>query len=200
MGKAMWCGGSCQVAATRRRGGGRATDSWTNSGPGCRIGGCVPWPLEWSIGVVAVTVPSSSSGAGGVPCAVGRRLSIAWRRHGGREECRVRVLHGLWSASSGPGIWAEDSERAVRSPSQALRSARPHPFAAPAGAVAGIHPGKAARTVLLLPSVRSAPLDSPELLRVTPRPAPRTGVALLPTQSRWCGWMPRPRWQSSTSR
>jgi len=46
--------------------------------------------------------------------------------------------------------------------------------------VAGIHPGKAARTVLLLPSVRSAPLDSPELLRVTPRPAPRTGVALLP--------------------
>jgi len=136
--------------------------------------------LQWSIGVVAVTVPSSSSGAGGVPCAVGRRWSIAWRRHGGRVECRVLVLHGLWSASSGLGIWAEDSERAVRSPSQALRSARPHPFAAPAGAVAGIHPGKAARTVLLLPSVRSAPLDSPELLRVTPRPAPRTGVALLP--------------------
>jgi len=92
----------------------------------------------------------------------------------------VLVLHGLWSASSGLGIWVENSERAVKSPSQALRSARPHPFAAPADAVAGIHAGKAGSTILLLPSVRSAPLDSPELLRVTPRPAPRTGVALLP--------------------
>jgi SNF2 family DNA or RNA helicase len=90
------------------------------------------------------------------------------------------VLHGLWSVSAGVGIWAEDSDRVVKSPSQALRSARPHPFAAPADIVAGIHAGKPGTVTLLLPSVRSAPLDSPELLRVTPRPAPRTGVALLP--------------------
>jgi SNF2 family DNA or RNA helicase len=91
------------------------------------------------------------------------------------------VLHGFWSASfGGLGVWAEDSERAVKSASQALRSARPHPFAAPADAVAGIHTGKAGTAAVSLPSVRSAPLDSPELLRLTPRPAPRTGVALLP--------------------
>jgi SNF2 family DNA or RNA helicase len=90
------------------------------------------------------------------------------------------VLHGFWSGSSGVGLWAEDSDRAVKSPSQALRSARPHPFAAAADEVAGVHAGKPGSVALLLPSVRSAPLDSPELLRVTPRPAPRTGVALLP--------------------
>ena len=90
------------------------------------------------------------------------------------------VLHGFWSASAGVSIWAEDSDRGVKSPSQALRSARRHPFAAPADALAGIHTGKPATATLLLPSVRSAPLDSPELVRVTPRPAPRTGVALLP--------------------
>ncbi|MEN3359191.1 MAG: hypothetical protein V7637_3173 [Mycobacteriales bacterium] len=90
------------------------------------------------------------------------------------------LLHAFWSTLSGVGIWAEDSDRAVKSPSQALRSARAHPFAAPAGEVAGVHAGKPDTAVVLLPSVRSAPLDSSELPRVTPRPAPRTGVALLP--------------------
>src|SRR6185437_9213005 len=68
----------------------------------------------------------------------------------------------------------------VKSPSQALRSARPHPFAAPADVITGIHAGKPGSAVLLLPSLRSAPLDSPELIRITPRPAPQNPPALLP--------------------
>jgi SNF2 family DNA or RNA helicase len=89
------------------------------------------------------------------------------------------VLHGFWSIPGGLQLWAEDSSLPVKSPSQALRSARPHPFAAAAGAVAGVHPGKPGTAVLLLPSLRSAPLDSPELIRVTPRPAARTDATLL---------------------
>jgi SNF2 family DNA or RNA helicase len=90
------------------------------------------------------------------------------------------VLHGFWSASNGLCLWAEDSERTVKSSSQALRAARPHPFAAPAGVLAGIHAGKPGDGILLLPSLRMSPLDSPELFRVTPRPVPRTEPALLP--------------------
>ncbi|MGH3845312.1 MAG: SNF2 helicase-associated domain-containing protein, partial [Pseudonocardiaceae bacterium] len=90
------------------------------------------------------------------------------------------VLHGFWSASTGLCLWAEDSDIPVKSPSQALRSARPHPFAAAADVIAGIHAGKSGAAVLLLPSLRSAPLDSPELIRITPRPAPQTDPALLP--------------------
>jgi hypothetical protein len=52
-------------------------------------------------------------------------------------------------------------------------------FAAAADAIAGIHPGKPGTAVLLLPSLRSAPLDSPELIRVIPRPAARTDATLL---------------------
>lgn len=59
----------------------------------------------------------------------------------------------------------------------ALRAATP--FAAPADLIAGIHPGKPATAVLLLPSLRSAPLDSPELIRLAPRPAARTDPMLL---------------------
>jgi SNF2 family DNA or RNA helicase len=89
------------------------------------------------------------------------------------------VLHGFWSMSGGLRLWAEDSDLLVKSPSQALRSARPHPFAAPADLIAGIHPGKPGTSVLLLPSLRSAPLDSPELIRVVPRPPARTDATLL---------------------
>jgi hypothetical protein len=89
------------------------------------------------------------------------------------------VLHGFWSMSGSLRLWAEDSDLLVKSPSQALRAARPHPFAAAADAVAGIHPGKPGTSVLLLPSLRSAPLDSPELIRVIPRPAARTDATLL---------------------
>ena len=90
------------------------------------------------------------------------------------------VLHGFWAAHEGLCLWAEDSDRAVSSHGQAQRAARPHPFAARAGALAAIHAGKPGETVLLLPSQRTAPLDSPELVRVVPRPAPRSEPALLP--------------------
>ena len=90
------------------------------------------------------------------------------------------VLHGFWAAHDGLCLWAEDSDRAVSSHGQAQRAARPHPFAARAGALAAIHAGKPGETVLLLPSQRTAPLDSPELVRVVPRPAPRGKPALLP--------------------
>jgi SNF2 family DNA or RNA helicase len=90
------------------------------------------------------------------------------------------VLHGFWSAADGLCLWAEDSERAVKSRSQALRSARPHPFAVPAGVLAGLHAGKHDEAVLLLPSLRTAPLDSPELIRAAPRPAMHSTPALLP--------------------
>ena len=89
------------------------------------------------------------------------------------------VLHGFWSISGSLRLWAEDSDLLVKSPSQASRSARPHPFAAAADAIAEIHPGKPGTSVLLLPSLRSAPLDSPELIRVIPRPAARTDATLL---------------------
>ena len=90
------------------------------------------------------------------------------------------VLHGFWSPSNGLCLWAEDSALAVTSPSEALRAARPHPFAADADAIAPIHTGKLGTAVLLLPSSRKSPLDSPELFRVTPRPAPRIQPVLLP--------------------
>ncbi|MPZ79338.1 MAG: ATP-dependent helicase, partial [Actinophytocola sp.] len=89
------------------------------------------------------------------------------------------VLHGFWFPDDGLCLWAEDSERAVKSPSQALRSARPHPYAVPDGTLAGIHQGKPGEAVLQLPSLRSAPLDSPELIRVVPRPPARSAAALL---------------------
>ena len=90
------------------------------------------------------------------------------------------VLHGFWAARDGLCLWAEDSELAVTSTSHALRPARPHPFAAPSGTLAALHAGKPSEAVLLLPSARTAPLDSPELIRAVPRPGPRAGPALRP--------------------
>src|SRR6185437_5577459 len=90
------------------------------------------------------------------------------------------VLHGFWTARDGLCLWAEDSDLPVASTSHALRSARPHPFAAPASVLAALHAGKPAEAELLLPSLRMSPLDSPELIRTTPRPAARSEPALLP--------------------
>src|SRR6516225_7592246 len=87
------------------------------------------------------------------------------------------VLHGFWAARDGLCLWAEDSELAVTTASHALRSARPHPFAAPSGTLAALYAGKPAESVLLLPSARTAPLDSPELIRAVPRPAPSARLA-----------------------
>jgi SNF2 family DNA or RNA helicase len=90
------------------------------------------------------------------------------------------ALHGFWSLRGGLCLWAEDSALSVKSGSQAMRSARPHPFAASAGALAALHAGQPAEAVLLLPSLRTAPLDSPELVRTAPRPPARSKAALLP--------------------
>ena len=83
------------------------------------------------------------------------------------------VVHGLWSVRRGLVLWAEDSEPPVTSPSQALRGARPHPFAAGAGDIAdalpGVATGREATAILLLPSARRSPVDSPELVRLQPR-------------------------------
>jgi SNF2 family DNA or RNA helicase len=89
------------------------------------------------------------------------------------------VLHGFWSPDEGLCLWAEDSDRAVKSPSQALRSARPHPFAAPWEVLAGICAGKPGEATVLLPSLRTAPVDSPELVRIVPRPPASSAPALL---------------------
>jgi SNF2 family DNA or RNA helicase len=90
------------------------------------------------------------------------------------------VLHGFWAARDGLCLWAEDSDLPVASTSHALRSARPHPFAAPASVLTTLHAGKPAEAALLLPSLRTAPLDSPELIRTTPRAPARSEPLLLP--------------------
>jgi len=81
----------------------------------------------------------------------------------------VLVLHAFWVPEVGAGVWAEDSELAVTSPSQALRRARPHPFAVSASVLSGLVGGSASTSTLLLPSSRRSPLDSPELYRISPR-------------------------------
>ncbi len=92
------------------------------------------------------------------------------------------VLHAFWDPSVGAGVWAEDSELTVTSRSEALRRARPHPFAASAEALAALleDTTATATTVLHLPSLRRSPLDSPELVRVAPRPPAGTDPSLLP--------------------
>src|SRR5262249_12837223 len=119
------------------------------------------------------------------------RLGAALAARSGRSvtlcgtHCRARwsrqmlVLHGFWSLDDGLCLWARDSDRTVKSPSQALRSVRPHPFAASTGVLAGIWAGKPGEATLLLPSLRMAPLDSPELVRVAPRPTASSAPALL---------------------
>ncbi|HZD00340.1 MAG TPA: DEAD/DEAH box helicase [Actinomycetes bacterium] len=117
----------------------------------------------------------------------------------------MNVLHGHWSAGQELCLWAEDSalparaagRRGGRSPKAPTS---PHPFACPpgqvretvaliaAGAPAGELAGKAEERelTLLLPSVASGPLASPELVRDLPPSgrgpvAAATGrVALLP--------------------
>lgn len=77
-------------------------------------------------------------------------------------------------------LWGEDSEKTVKSKSQATRRARPHPFAIDSEDLAEIYPGKHKSVGLLLPSVLTAPLDSPELVRLRSRPEPKQRPALLP--------------------
>lgn len=93
------------------------------------------------------------------------------------------VAHGFFSPEGELCLWAEDSERPVKAPGQARKSARAHPFAAPADALAALRAegGKPGTAELRLPSLPTAPVDSPELVRVTPRPSARSAPAL----ARW---------------
>jgi hypothetical protein len=52
------------------------------------------------------------------------------------------VVHGFLTRDR-VGLWAEDSDRPVKSTSRATRSARPHPFAAPVETLSALHAGKA---------------------------------------------------------
>jgi len=54
------------------------------------------------------------------------------------EHSDMLTLHGFWSFQGGLCLWAEDSGPAVKSRSQAMRSARPHPFAASASTLTAI--------------------------------------------------------------
>lgn len=90
------------------------------------------------------------------------------------------VLHGFWSGA-GVTVWAEDSEKPVTSRSQAMRAARPHPFAAASADLARLGSGTPGQAVLRLPSLGKSPLDSPEVVRLRPRGA-RSEPVLLPWQ------------------
>lgn len=90
------------------------------------------------------------------------------------------AVHAFWSVGRGLCVWAEDSDLAVTSRSQATRSARPHPFGVPADELAEIFPGQPDRAILLLPSVRTAPLDSPDLVRARPRRSAASQPVLTP--------------------
>ncbi|MEX1003810.1 MAG: DEAD/DEAH box helicase [Acidimicrobiia bacterium] len=91
----------------------------------------------------------------------------------------MRAVHGFWSRERGLCLWGEDTEARVKSPSQAVSRPRQHPFAIASRDLSEIHPGKRGLATLLLPSVLTAPLDSPELVRIRRRPSPTRPPALL---------------------
>ena len=97
-----------------------------------------------------------------------------------RKATPLLVLHAFWSLDRGPGLWAEDSRKPVTSAQQGLKSARSHPFAASAETLTKLHVGEIGETTLLLPSLRRSPLDSPEIVRIAPRPASSSVPSLLP--------------------
>ena len=86
----------------------------------------------------------------------------------------------MLSPGRGPLIWGEDGDRPVKSPDQAVRSAREHPFAADAAVLADVHTGKPTTATVLLPSLRMCPLDSAELVRARLRSVPPRPPARLP--------------------
>ncbi|MEJ3654722.1 DEAD/DEAH box helicase [Actinomycetes bacterium KLBMP 9759] len=81
------------------------------------------------------------------------------------------AVHALWSPDRGVVLWAEDGDRPATVTSRALRTARPHPFAATSAELAALHPGKPTVITLLLPSRPGGPLASPELVRPEGRAA-----------------------------
>jgi superfamily II DNA or RNA helicase len=92
----------------------------------------------------------------------------------------VLAVHAVWSPGRGVVLWAEDGERPATGRAGALRSARPHPFAAAHPALSALHPGKPTTLTLLLPSRPGRPLASPELVRTGREPAARSAPTLRP--------------------
>lgn len=100
-----------------------------------------------------------------------------------RKAANLLVLHAFWTMADGPGLWAEDTSKSVNSTSQAVKSARPHPFAAePVQLEALAVRGEAGVLELLLPSLKRAPLDSPQLIRVEARRASKSAPSLMAWQ------------------
>lgn len=91
----------------------------------------------------------------------------------------MQVVHGFWLDGQ-LCLWAEDSDLPVTSPSQALRTARPHPFAASSEVLYETFGGVPGTAELRLPSLRRTPLDSPELIRLVPRRTSLSAPTLLP--------------------
>ena len=90
------------------------------------------------------------------------------------------AVHALWSPGRGVVLWAEDGERPATASMRSLRTARPHPFAAPSSVLTGLHPGKPVNVTLLLPSRPGGPLASPELVRARPTGARAAEPVLRP--------------------
>ncbi len=95
----------------------------------------------------------------------------------------MNVLHGVWSASGELCVWAEDSALAATAARRRGRlprkpPAQPHPFASPSDRLreiamvvvatplveALVDKAETGELVLLLPSLASGPLVSPELV------------------------------------
>ena len=75
-------------------------------------------------------------------------------------------MPGLWV----PGGACRCGPRTARAAPDGGPLGRPHPFAVPGPALSDIHPGEPGPVT---PPWPGAPLDSPELVRATPRPRPR---------------------------
>ncbi|WP_166354930.1 DEAD/DEAH box helicase [Phytoactinopolyspora limicola] len=88
------------------------------------------------------------------------------------------VIHSFWAPTLGVCGWAEDGAAPVSATTKTTGRVRPHPFAATTNQLAQLtsgaqaNPGLSATATVLLPSTGSAPLDSPELVRQTPRRKP----------------------------
>lgn len=90
------------------------------------------------------------------------------------------AVHAVWSPGRGVLLWAEDGQRPPSTAARALRSARPHPFAASVAALTALHPGTPVPLTLLLPARAGGPVTSPELVRAVSQGAARSAPVLRP--------------------
>lgn len=78
------------------------------------------------------------------------------------------VVHAIFSIVDGPGLWADGSELPTTGTSR-TRGVGTHPFAVDKTALEELKNAQVEATELKLPSKGSAPIDSPYLVRSTPR-------------------------------